>query len=117
MALLAFVVVGGALGGVVYWALQDDDAEGGMGGLQNEEPQETDPLVTELQSFIAPTDNDFLVFMDPESPQSQALAWLRDDPITLTPGRSTETVLDGYVLAVIYLLHNSGSRMETVSLG
>ena len=102
MALFAFVVAGGALGGVVYWTLQDDDAEGGMGALQNEEQQETDPLVTELQSFIAPTDDDLLVFMDPESPQSQALAWLRDDPITLTPGRSTETVLERYVLAVIY---------------
>ena len=61
-----------------------------------------DPLVEELQSWIAPTKEDLLTFLDPTSPQSQALAWLQDDPITLTPGRSTQTVLERYVVAVLY---------------
>jgi Leucine rich repeat len=61
-----------------------------------------DPLVEELQDWIAPSEKDLLPFLDPLSPQSQALAWLHDDPITLMPGRSTRTVLERYVLAVLY---------------
>ena len=98
MALVVFVVIGGGLGGVVYWTLPGDETQG---GILNEQ-QELDPIVVELRSLIAPNDNDLLPFMDPESPQSQAVAWLRDDPITLTPGRSTETVLERYVVAVLY---------------
>jgi hypothetical protein len=56
----------------------------------------------ELRFWIAPTEADELPFMDPASPQSQALAWLQDDPITQTPGRSTRTVLERYALAVFY---------------
>ena len=65
-------------------------------------PVPVDPLVEELRSWIGPTRDDLLRFLDPTSPQSQALAWLKDDPITLTPGRSTRTVLERYVLGVLY---------------
>ena len=59
-------------------------------------------LVEELQFWIIPTEDDWSPFRDPTSPQSQALVWLQDDPLTLTPGRSTRTVLQRYVLAVLY---------------
>jgi hypothetical protein len=102
------LVVGAVLGGVVYSALQGNEEQGAglqrneeQGGLQNEE-QGLDPLLEELRSLIAPTEDDLLPFTDPLSPQSQALAWLRDDPITLTPGRSLETALERYILAVLY---------------
>ena len=100
------LVVGAGLGGVVYSALQGNDGGGvqrndEQGGPQNEE-QGVDPLLEELRSLIAPTEDDFLPFLDATSPQSQALAWLRDDNITSTPGRSFETALERYVLAVLY---------------
>ena len=59
-------------------------------------------LVEELQFWIIPTEDDWSPLRDPTSPQSQALVWLQDDPLTLTPGRSTRTVLQRYVLAVLY---------------
>ena len=65
-------------------------------------PYTLDYLVEELKFLIAPTSEDLLPFSGPSSPQSQALAWLQDDPITLTPSRSTRTVLERYVLAVFY---------------
>ena len=65
-------------------------------------PLPLDPLVEELKFWIAPTAKDLLPFSDPSSPQSQALAWLQDDPITLSPGRLTRIVLERYVLAVFY---------------
>ena len=96
-SVLILVVVGAGLGGVVYWVLQDDEEKGQM---QKGQKQQLDPLVEELRSFIAPTDDDLLPFSDPASAQSKAVAWLHDDPITLTPGRSAATVLERYVLAV-----------------
>jgi Leucine-rich repeat (LRR) protein len=65
-------------------------------------PLTGDPLLEELRSWIAPSRKDFLQILDPASPQSLALAWLHNDPITLSPGRSTRTVLERYVLAVLY---------------
>ena len=59
-------------------------------------------LFEELRADIAPTNADLLKFDDPASPQAQALAWLETDPINQTPGRSTRTVLERYVLAVFY---------------
>jgi len=56
----------------------------------------------ELRFWIAPTEADELPFSDPTSPQSQALSWLQDDPITQTPGRSTRSILERYALAVFY---------------
>jgi hypothetical protein len=115
MAISGFLLLGAILAGVVYRLLQDDDKKKELTAEspvaeQSLAPSETPPLtveslgplVAELRSFIAPTDDDLLPFMDPTSPQSQALAWLEDDPITLTPGRLTQTVLERYALAVIY---------------
>jgi len=68
-----------------------------------------DSLLDELRTVIAPTDKDPLVFDDPKSPQAQALTWLQSDLITRTPSRSTETVLERYVLAVLYYSMSSGS--------
>jgi Leucine-rich repeat (LRR) protein len=65
-------------------------------------PVPVDPLVEELRSWIAPTREDLLRFLDPASPQSQALAWLQNDTISRTPGRPAQTVLERYVLAVLY---------------
>lgn len=59
-------------------------------------------LMDELRSWIAPPEVDESPFLDSRSPQSQALAWLQDDPITQSPGRSTQTVLERYVLAVFH---------------
>jgi len=61
-----------------------------------------DPLLIELGDVIAPTEGDLLLFADPTSPQAQALQWLQDDPITLMPDRSRRTILERYVLAVLY---------------
>jgi len=61
-----------------------------------------DPLLIELGDIIAPTKEDLLHFEDPILPQSMALEWLHDDPITLKPDRTTRTVLERYVLAVLY---------------
>ena len=47
--------------------------------------------------------------MDSTSPQSQALVWLQDDPITMTPGRSIRTALERYVMAVLYYTTNGPS--------
>jgi hypothetical protein len=118
IATLVILVLGAILARVMYWFLvQDDNAneekelqEGDLGAASSLAPSETppfsfeslDPLVAELRSFIAPTEEDLLLFMDPTSPQSQALGWLQDDPITLTPGRLTQTALERYALAVLY---------------
>ena len=93
---VVFLVVGAVLGVAWYQRQQDDYKRKEVSKIP------LDPLVEELRSYIAPTDEDLLVFLDPTTPQSQALAWLQDDPITLTPGRLTWTVLQRYVLAVLY---------------
>jgi hypothetical protein len=73
-----------------------------------------DPLLAELRSFIAPTDEDLLKFSTPTTPQAQALAWLKADPINLTAGRSTRTALERYVLAVLYF-STSGPSWQLLS--
>jgi hypothetical protein len=73
-----------------------------------------DPLLAELRSFIAPTDEDLLKFSTPTTPQAQALAWLKADPINLTAGRSTRTALERYVLAVLYF-STSGPNWQLLS--
>jgi len=61
-----------------------------------------DPIFEELRLWIVPTEDDLIPFRQVNSAQSQALEWLRSDPITLSDGRSTQTVLQRYVLAVLY---------------
>jgi hypothetical protein len=96
-AFLVLVVVGAGLSRVVFWVLQYNEEQWQLLKVQQ---WQLDPLVEELRSFIAPTNEDLLPFSDPTSAQSRAISWLHDDPITLTPGRSTATVLERYVLAV-----------------
>lgn len=43
-----------------------------------------DLLLDELRSWIVPTQDDLIPFYDPDSVQSQALEWLRSDPIAMS---------------------------------
>ena len=63
-------------------------------------------LRAELESKIAPTQADKLRLDDTTSPQGRALTWLEADTITQTCGRSTQTVLERYVLAVLFISSN-----------
>ena len=103
---LLLVVLGGGVGGLLYGLLKKDDdnkqVTGGQPTIVDPVILRRDALVEELQSWIAPTEDDLLPFQDPTSPQSQALVWLQDDPITQTPGRSTRTVLERYVVVVLF---------------
>ena len=88
----------------MYWALQGNEEQGGLWS-------EEQGLDTSLEELRSPTEDNLLPFADPSSPQSQALAWLRDDPITLTPGRTFETALERYVLAVLYFTTSGPARV------
>ena len=59
-------------------------------------------LLDELKPFIAPTKADLAKFNKASTPQAKAMEWLRADPIVRTPGRTTRTALERYVLAVFY---------------
>jgi len=59
-------------------------------------------LLDELKPFIAPTGADLAKFNNPSTPQAKAMEWLRSDPIVGTPGRTTRTALERYVLALFY---------------
>jgi hypothetical protein len=61
-----------------------------------------DPLLEELRSLDAISNNDISLFSDRKSPQSQALAWMKNDPIVMSSGRSTRDLLQRYVLAILY---------------
>ena len=113
---LLVVILGGGVGGLLYGLLKNndpnstgrqvnggsDDASPAAGPTESPVILPLDPLVEELQFWIAPTKDNLLPFRDPTSPQSQALAWLQGDPITQAPGRSTRTVLERYVILVLY---------------
>jgi len=109
---LILILVGGG-GGLFYWLTsrngkEDSNSKPLSQGVSestltpSHSPVHLDPLVEELRPFIAESEEDLLVFRDRTSPQSQALGWLQDDPITLSPDRLTETVLERYILAVLY---------------
>ena len=92
MVFLLVVVLAG-VGGFLYALLKKDDPNTSkQANGSTDEPTEApmrlplDPLVEELQFWIAPTEEDLWPFADPASPQSQALALLQDDPITQLPG-------------------------------
>lgn len=59
-------------------------------------------LFQELEPWIKRTNQDEDIFQDSSSPQSRALDWLSADYIALSEDRSTTTVLERYVLAVLY---------------
>ena len=111
---LVCLVIASSLAGIVVWLLPDNgdqkvlQKQGGPVAPSSApfQVESLDSLVDELKPLIAPAEADLLPFTDPTSPQSQALAWLQDDPIIWTPGRSTRTALERYVLAVLYYATN-----------
>ena len=111
---LLLFVVGGVAAFLILQDKKDKEVDGPEALSRSDVPSDTpsfapsfspvpvDPLVEELQSWIAPTRKDLLRFLDPTSPQSRALDWLYDDPITLSPVRLARTVVERYVLVVLY---------------
>jgi Leucine-rich repeat (LRR) protein len=65
-------------------------------------PTLDDALLEELRSLNATSDEDLELFSEPLSPQSQALAWMKNDTIIMSPSRSTQDLLQRYVLAVLF---------------
>jgi len=111
VSLALFLIVGGTVGGVGYAVGRDRQGQ----SLPDNTPASSmapsaapfiqvplDSLLDELSADIAPTDADLLIVDNVTSPQGKALAWLQDDLITRTPGRSKSTVLERYALAVLY---------------
>jgi hypothetical protein len=75
-------------------------------------PTSGDPFVEELRSLIDLSADELLLFTDPTSPQSQALTWLKNDTIATSSaggGRSQQTLIERYALAVFYY-STSGSK-------
>jgi hypothetical protein len=101
LAVLIVLMIGGLAGFLVYWFVSEDDDPSPSPTLAQNGLQ-WNPLKEELQPWISPTEANLLAFNDPTSPQSQALAWLAVDPIATSTGRSTEKVLERYVLAVLF---------------
>jgi len=105
LVVLIAIVVGGVVGGVLS-ALSNkkkkDDAKAAVNPTAAPIMDIDDPLVDELREWIVPTEVDLIPFSDPSSAQSRALEWLRSDPITMSSDRSTQIVLERYILAVLY---------------
>lgn len=69
--------------------------------LQARTPTE-ERLLSELRSWIIRTDQEESRFQDASSPHYRALQWLSTDNITLSGDRPTTTILERYVLALLY---------------
>jgi hypothetical protein len=110
LVIFVLLMIGGIVGGVVYSLRGSEDKD----LLVQGEPTSTpimpvdDPLVEELRAWIVPTEQDLVPFSNPNSAQSQALEWLHSDHIAMSTNRSSETVLQRYILAVLYFA-TSGS--------
>jgi hypothetical protein len=80
-------------------------------GVISSSAETGDRLLEELRSLGAISEDEvhLLLFSDPKSPQSQALTWMRKDPIVMSPRRSMKDLLQRYVLAVLFYATN-GSR-------
>ena len=104
--LLLFLVltIGGVVGGSVYSLTGNEERARPTQNSPTSAPIKPvdDPLVDELRAWIVPTEQDLVYFSDPTSAQSQALEWLRSDPITMSTNRTAEMVLQRYILAVLY---------------
>ena len=114
LVVVLFVVIGGIVGAVVYSLSGDKDNDKVLPIKDTGSPTSApiihvdDPLVEELKEWIIPTEQDYIPFSDPTSAQSQALAWLQTDPIALSANRTSTTLLQRYVLVVLYFA-TSGS--------
>jgi hypothetical protein len=93
------MTIGGVVGAVVSSSAQVPVAPTAV-------PILGDPLLEELRSLNVTSYQDISLFSDPMSPQSQALAWMKDDTIIMSPGRSTRDALQRYVLAVLFYSTN-----------
>jgi len=102
---LLLLVVGGG-GSLLYWLYAGDDDSKSRGGGSTVSPTSDVELFNSLLEFLRPflveKDEDRLVFSDPSSPQSQALAWLQYDPIIWEPGTPIVKILERYALVVLY---------------
>ena len=109
LVILVLLTIGGIVGGIVY-SLRDKEDKALPIQAATSAPimPVDDPLVEELKAWIVPTEEDFIPFGDPNSAQSQALDWLHSDPIAMSTNRTSETLLQRYVLSVLYFA-TSGS--------
>jgi hypothetical protein len=69
----------------------------------------TDALWAELLSLNATFEKNLWQFTNAKSAQYQALAWIKNDTIVMTQGRSTHDLLQRYVLAVLFYATNGGN--------
>jgi len=107
VVLFAIVIVGGAVAAVLLLTSSDDEEKNDDELLESTRTDAPvifidDPLFDELRLWIAPTEQDLVPFSQADSAQAQALEWLRTDPITMSNDRTTETILQRYVLAVLF---------------
>ncbi len=81
------LIIGGVLGGVL-------SSTADVPGFVPTQAATTvdEPLLEELRSLNATSDDDLWLFDDPISPQSQALVWMKNDAIVTWPGRSKRDV-------------------------
>jgi len=104
---IGLVIIAGIVGGVMYGLRREDPTQNPtltptMTPSMTPTPLPLDPIVYELKDIIAPTEDDLLPIFDPTTPQAKAIVWLQEDPLALTPGRSKRTVLERYILMVLY---------------
>jgi hypothetical protein len=91
LALLLLLIIGGVVSAVVSSLKGNNDRI--PSSSSPAPPSSDDPPLEELRSVNALSDNDLALFDDPMSPQSRSLAWLKDDAIVMSSGRSTQEVL------------------------
>jgi hypothetical protein len=122
--LLLFLVLtfGGVVGGAMY-SIYGNDENNALPIPSTGSPSSTpiipadDPLIEELKEWIIPTEQDLLPFSDPTSAQAQALEWLQSDPIAMSTNRTSETVLQRYILAVLYFATSGSTWTPDLSVG
>jgi hypothetical protein len=88
------MIIGGVVGGVLS-AMPTPAPKSGR-----------DPLLDELMLLNATFEKDLWRFSDPDSPHFHALAWMKNDTIVMSSGRSTLDLLQRYVLAVLFYSAN-----------
>jgi len=111
LVLLFFMTIGGVVGAVGYSIAEERKKDIPIQTSPTSAPIRPvdDRLVDELKAWIVPTEQDLVPFSDPTSAQSQALRWLHSDPVAISANRTSETVLQRYVLAVLYFATSGSS--------